>query len=379
MSSLMNLEKAKDRMKENSLDVLVASSIYNVYYMTGFFSHGKYVTSETVIFSLLSRNRNYACIVAPSFDKRILYERPSWVKNAKFYGMFYIEGFKPIGKEVKDPIAGFIEAIEELKIDDVNIGIEETLPMSVYEQLRKHLPKSRFTNASNIFRELRSIKSDEERRRMRKAAEITEMGIRAAINVAREGTTELELANAFKAAVVEKGGDVVFDQVGVDPASAGRYPTSVKLKRGDLVRIDAAASYEGYVDDLARTFVIGRASEKQVRVYNALLEAQQKGIDMVKRGEKPSKIYKAVVESVRKRGYSTYDRHHVGHGLGLEVYEAPMLIPTNNTSLKENMILNVETPYYIVGVGGFNVEDTLLVTKDGCDCFTTLDRELLEL
>lgn len=104
------------------------------------------------------------------------------------------------------------------------------------------------------------------------------------------------------------------------------------------------------------------------------MNAQQEVVSRVRAGVLPSELFSICIEKVRKAGYPTYNRGMVGHGIGLEVEEFPMISPSNNAPLEVGMVLAIEVPRYIVGIGGFNIEDILMVKKDGNEILSSMDR-----
>jgi len=133
------------------------------------------------------------------------------------------------------------------------------------------------------------------------------------------------------------------------------------LKKGDLVRFDGGCGYMGYICDMARTAVLGQPSEKQRKYYNAILKGEQIAMEIAKPGAKPSEIFRAAVQSVREEGIPHYQRHHTGHGIGIEGYDPPLIGPNVHTPLEEGMILCFETPYYEIGWGGPMIEDIVVI------------------
>ena len=128
---------------------------------------------------------------------------------------------------------------------------------------------------------------------------------------------------------------------------------------------------------VCKVFAAGEPSELARKYYKVSSEAEKAAINAVKPGVKASEIFEKAVEVPRRLGYLDYYRHHVGHGIGLSPHEKPVLSPENNTRIEHNMILCIEVPYYIWGLGGFSPEDTLLVTEKGIELLTTFEEGLI--
>jgi Xaa-Pro aminopeptidase len=154
-------------------------------------------------------------------------------------------------------------------------------------------------------------------------------------------------------------------------------PSGRRLRSGDIIRFDIGCRSESYYSDIARTAIFGEPSERQSRFYRAILEGEEAAIGEVRPGVPANKVFATAVEATRKGGISHYKRHHVGHGIGLDLYDVPILNEATVTSLEAGMVLEVETPYYEVGFGGLQVEDTILVTEDGYRRLTSTTSELV--
>jgi len=153
-------------------------------------------------------------------------------------------------------------------------------------------------------------------------------------------------------------------------------PGERKLRSGDIIRFDIGCRAESYYSDIARTAVFGEANKKQKGYYRAILEGEEVAIAAVRAGVPANKVFATAVEATRAAGIPHYRRHHVGHGIGLDLYDQPILNESTSTPLEAGMVLEVETPYYEVGFGGLQVEDTIVVTEDGHQRLTATSSEL---
>ena len=145
---------------------------------------------------------------------------------------------------------------------------------------------------------------------------------------------------------------------------------------GDLVRFDLGCVYEGYRSDISRTAVLGAPDAKQARYYGAALAGERAAIEAMKPGVPVGRIFDIAVQTTRAAGIPHYQRHHVGHGIGLEPYDPPTIAPGGDTVLEPGMVFCVETPYYEHGWGGVQVEDAVEVTAAGARLLTRSSREL---
>jgi len=216
---------------------------------------------------------------------------------------------------------------------------------------------------------------------LRRSAHITEDAIQAAVAIAREGTTEIEMAIAFNRHLVEQGSDpvVAFIRFGANGGVSQVPASNTPLKHRDLIWFDVCGAYRGYQSDLARTFALGDPGSRARGYYSALLAGEEAAIEAARPGARAVDVFDACVAAARANGIPHYRRHHVGHGIGLEVYEAPLLAPGQELELFDGTVLNVEAPYYEVGFGALHVEDPIRVGQDGNDLLTRTSRELVVL
>jgi Xaa-Pro dipeptidase len=191
----------------------------------------------------------------------------------------------------------------------------------------------------------------------------------------------VEIAEVFSTAIAQQGGIPVLVCIGAGYRSAfpNVQPSDYQVKKGDLIRFDIGCLYKNYYSDTARIAVWGKPSEKQRTYYQAIKEGEDRALALIRPGIQAAEIFNEAVKGVRQAGIPHYQRSHVGHGIGIECYDPPFLNPTSGHILEEGMVVNVETPYYELGFGGVQVEDTLVVTKNGYQLFTKADRNLFVL
>ncbi len=143
-----------------------------------------------------------------------------------------------------------------------------------------------------------------------------------------------------------------------------------------MVRFDLGCVYESYRSDIARTAVLGPPGDKLARYYAGALAGEQAAIDAMKPGVPVSRIFDIAVRVTREQGIPHYQRHHVGHGIGLEPYDPPTINAATSTPLAPGMVFCVETPYYEHGWGGVQVEDAVEITAAGARRLTRSSQEL---
>ena len=152
-----------------------------------------------------------------------------------------------------------------------------------------------------------------------------------------------------------------------------------KIEKGDFVTLDFGCMLGGYASDMTRTIVVGKASEEQKRVYNAVKNAQQAGLDFIRAGALTKDADNAARSVIEKHGFGKYFRHSLGHGVGLLVHELPNLSPKSEITLEENMVVSCEPGIYIPDFGGVRIEDLVCVKNGGNLNFTDAEKGLIEL
>ena len=125
--------------------------------------------------------------------------------------------------------------------------------------------------------------------------------------------------------------------------------------------------------------MLGKPTAKQQSYYQAIKEGEEQALDLLRPGARAAEIFEKTVKKVRQAGIPHYQRSHVGHGIGIECYDMPFLNLSSGHTLEEGMVVNVETPYYELGFGGLQVEDTAVITKTGYRLLTKSKRDLFVL
>ncbi|BCB75833.1 M24 family metallopeptidase [Phytohabitans flavus] len=285
-----------------------------------------------------------------------------------------------VGRPSVDALA---EAINRLGLAEGVVAVDERGPRrDLLAALAERFPKARFRPASGLFRNIRAVKMPDEIERITEALSITENGLRAAFATFSEGVSEKDVQNAFERAVAAEGGRTGFCLVRFGKGLAlGQVPASpdIKLGANDFAFFDVGIKYRGYRSDIGRLVSFGEPSDELRFLFDASKTGQQTAIDMMRPGVVAKDVFAAAVQAVRDAGIPSYRRQHVGHGIGIEYYDLPVLTPNAETVLEPGMVFEVETPYYRLGVGGSFIEDTVVVTDEGSSIITTLSRDLTVL
>jgi len=396
---LVNRKRAEEIMKKYGVEAIIASSPENVTYLSDFWDDGHWSIKGTQVYVVLPLDRSIdPFIVTPvgALDQVVI-EKKCWIGNFYTYGKFFIqvpdEGdlleteqkLKELLNNMKkgeDPVSALINGLTERGLIGKRIAIDEmNITPKLFESIRKKVSNTEILYGYSMMREIRSVKTEEEIKRLQRSAEIIEKGFLDAIQNIHEGISEIEITDILRQTVIEQGGLPIFTCIGAGHNSAfpNVIPTGYKVQRGDLIRFDIGCLYEHYYSDTARIAVLGKPTDKQRVYYNAVKIGEEQALRLVRPDIKASEIFREAVKGVRKAGIPHYERNHVGHGIGIECYDLPNITPLSDDILEEGMVLNVETPYYELGFGGIQVEDTLLVTESGYQQLTRNGRDLFIL
>lgn len=246
---------------------------------------------------------------------------------------------------------------------------------------RSLIPAGATDAAGRFMLGVRSVKLTGELELMRFAARITEEAIEAGMAAAQPGVTDKQVAAVVAAHMSAHGGFTRNVTVvgGLHSAYSDAFPLQRPLEEGDLLRFDVGCSYFGYKSDLARTAVIGAASQLQMDRYNALQEGLCAEIEAIRPGITAGEVFEAGMKCIASLGFKEFKRHHLGHAIGLAVYEHPVITPDCPDLIPNGSVFCLETPYYEPGWGGMMCEDTGVVSSDGFVMLSTIDRSLREL
>jgi Xaa-Pro aminopeptidase/Xaa-Pro dipeptidase len=241
-------------------------------------------------------------------------------------------------------------------------GVEGKVPYLFLDRLLKQAqPKLR--DAEPVLQGLREVKDEAEVGLLKKSARVLSRAYERFPDLMKEGLTELELAKLAKGVIYEEGATKVDDllvQSGPRAADPHGLPTERKLRRGEGVLIDVGSTFDGYYADITRVYCMGSSPELE-KVYAKVLEAEESAIDTAAAGVQVGRVDGAARGVLRKSGMGKYFIHRTGHGLGLEVHEAPYIVEGGRERLGPNMCFTVEPGAYIRGKLGVRIEDDVLI------------------
>jgi Xaa-Pro dipeptidase len=397
---LLNKDRAESKMEHYGLRALIATSPLNVFYTSDLCSY-----ASCFVLLPFEKNAEPALVASISDSASVVLMSPPWISDVRYYGEFYTEtrwASPPLtsaesklvdaqhsweSSRQRDSTEVLLELLAERGFTTGRIGIDESnlsLQDPFWRRIKQTLPNLEVVPAQNIFSEIRMVKSDEEIRRIELATRITEKAWRTALQRARRGMSEREFEEIYYQTIISEGGKITsWRGMYGAPIAFGRrttfadiaMPSDYQLKDGDIIRFDGGCSYMGYACDMGRTAVLGQPSDKLRKYWDAIFQGEETALANAKPGVQASLLFELATSRVRENGIPHYQRHHTGHGWGID-YDRPLISPRDSTPLEEGMVLCFETPYYEVGWGGILHEDIVVIAQGGARYITTPERQL---
>ncbi len=221
---------------------------------------------------------------------------------------------------------------------------------------------------------LRILKDNTEIRHIRQACEYGVKLMNYAIKITKPGISENTVKRMIEAHALKNNIDLAdFDIIVASGANASmpHAPASDKvIKRQEMVTIDLGAMYFGYNSDLTRTVFLGKINHNYLHVYNIVLASQAIAIESLKPGVYAKDIDAVSRQYISDRGMGSFFLHSLGHGIGRETHEIPAISQSSKIKLERGMVITIEPGIYIPGWGGIRIEDTVLITENGCEVLT---------
>ena len=346
------------RFNELKIDALVISHLPNVRYLTGFTGSNALLAVTPAHGAVLYTDSRYEEQAAQQVDCPTTITRGTWKAAA---GWLKRQRVRQVGFEA------------------AHVTVEERDWFLSY--LGETAPP--LAPVGRVVEQQRMVKSAGEVERISHAVQIKSLAYAAALARFKAGMTERELA-AEIGYQMRRGGaeDTAFDTIVASAAQSAlphAHPSDAPIVPNRLLLIDMGARHEGYTSDMTRVVVPGRIAPADRRLYAAVLEAQLAAIDAVKPGVTAGRIDAAARGTLKKHSLDALFKHSTGHGLGLEIHEAPRLGKGDKTKLQVGMVITIEPGAYRPGQGGVRIEDTLLVTESGCRVLTPTAKQLVAI
>ena len=381
--------RIKELLREKGLDGAIVSSPENFHYVTGFGGH-----QHTV-----SRQPGFTLAVMRADDKVPTHLTTMDFEAATFRikaaGLnFVVDPYDTwVGLKTWDEIAHgavvpdktamessmdkLVQFMKACDLADKKVGVElDYLPVPYYKSLTEKFAEAEFVDISDLFVYARSVKQPDEIEMFRNLCRIADHGFTEVSKIAKIGVSERELSQCFREDVIKSGFCVpsAWSMFSTGPSGARlTLPGDGVVIDGDVVKFDAGvnAEFDFYTTDTSRAWIIGNGDPALLKLKDRLYEGQRRMIAAAKPGLPINELYHTAYDYVKEM-FPCYRRGHQGHSIsmGPATAEAPYINASETRPLEAGMILAMEVPCYIDGVNGFNIEDMVLITEDGCEVLT---------
>ena len=364
---VLRREQLARQLAREDLDAFLITHPINVSYLTGFSGESSY----------LIVGRSHTLLVSDArFTTQLAAECPGLEVH-----------IRPPGQNVTQAAA---ETLKKLGLR--SIGIEGMhLTVDELETLRTLIPQAQWKSGAARVEQLRVVKDPSEVAAIREAIAIAERAFAAFGALLRPDDTEKDLSDALEMYVRRSGGRCTsfpsIVAVGAQAALPHAPPTNKRVSEADFLLVDWGASGRFYKSDLTRVLATrknpvlsqllkgsGNATRLET-IYDIVLRAQETALRAIRPGVKGHDVDATARGVIAEAGYGEYFGHGLGHGIGLQVHEAPALRPNSEHVLQPGMVVTVEPGIYLPGQGGVRIEDDVLVTADGCEVLTNVAKE----
>ena len=308
--------------------------------------------------------------------------------------LFYTDGRYIEAAQAKIRNCGDILSVgrakETLPAAFKNLGIKTvyteagSLPVAVFEKLREILPAAvEAKKTDGAVSALRREKAEYEKERIIKAQRIAEAAFDHILTFIKPGVTEKEIRLELEFFMLRNGADgLSFETIAVSGKNTSMphgVPTDKKVESGDFITMDYGALVDGYHSDMTRTVALGSVTGKQAEVYETVLGAQKACLDILAPGLPCADADKAARDYIEKAGFGEYFTHSTGHGVGIDIHEAPTLSKASEDILSRGDIVTDEPGIYIPGEFGVRIEDMVFIGETGCENLTKCEKSLIIL
>lgn len=352
------LELLQRSLHENRLDALLVTHLPNIRYLCGFTgSAGALLVSES------------KCVFFT--DRRYTEQVKEEVNAARAI------------VRAKGPLASAGEWLKsKSKMRNMRLGIEgESLTVAARQRLAAMLPSHlRLKSAPPLVERARMVKDRQEIILMREAAQLGAKLFDRTLEVIRPGISEMEIAGEMEFAARRAGADEMSFPTIIASGTRSALPhgraSHTMVPPQGFVVCDFGVILAGYCSDETRTVHIGNPSREAELAYEAVLEAQQAAVQAVKPGVSAAEVDGEARRVLRRARLARYFTHSTGHGVGLEIHESPRIAAGQEEVLRPGMVITIEPGVYLPGKWGIRIEDTVVVTNDGCEVLTPTSKEL---
>lgn len=351
---MIRVNKLREAMKKNNLSGFLITSSYNLRYLTKF-------TGTSGLALITPRQAFFVT------DFRYMEQAAEQIE-----GFEIIQAQKSLFEEI-DTI------VQREQLD--SLAFEEDYVSFATYSLFEEIISCELVPVFGLIEKLREVKDAEEIALIEQACQIADQAFEHILTVIKPGMSEIEVANQLDFYMRSLGASgVSFDTIvasGVRSAMPHGVASQKIIEKGEMITLDFGCYYKGYVSDMTRTFSIGKPDEKLKEIYAIVHEAQQKVLKAAKPGITGIQLDAVARDFITSCGYGANFGHGTGHGIGLEIHEAPNVSAKATQAFQVGNIITDEPGIYLPGVGGVRIEDDLLITETGNRVLTHASKKLI--
>ncbi|MEC7928342.1 MAG: Xaa-Pro peptidase family protein [Pseudomonadota bacterium] len=405
-----NKKRADKLMDQFDIDLLIASTPENVTYLSDTVSWAPKVYSYSVdMFATYYRDNNHnSSLIVPSQEMTYVSASNTWINDFYTYGgksaliqeseqviesaeeNTYLNLQNNDDKRFPTAVEALIASIKNNTTKKLRIAIDEDkMTHKSTLKLQEELDNCELIPSSDLLRLIRMVKTDDEISAMKAAADLNETACTKVCNEIKIGMKELDIAEIYAQEVGKGLGKWLWFHFGSGRRSVGIFPpTEKKIQPGEMWKFDAGLSLNNYQADTGWGGVIGQPNAQQNMIWEATLRGYNSAMSVIKEGVRPSEIQNAMLKGTQDGGLADHSGTFAGHAIGLEMRELPYVLGNKkmvnslylpedtDIPLPENTVLCIENPCQIFGVGGTQIEQTIIVKKSGYELLTKQDRKL---
>ena len=383
-------EKLQTEMAAQHVDGLILTDYGAIYYATGYASKFQYFDPRSGTTIAVVPAKGPCTLIVSEFEMQTPLAQCKDVNVEIVPCPVFIDELevKYTSKPVKtDSKIGFRLAMDILLADNPKavIGYQhDYVTIEPYLFMKSYGKDATMVDCGALLNAVRCIKTSWEIDALRTAAQLSEKSLWEIVPRFHVGMTMAEYLNM--GAVNAFSQDPKVTEF-IDMCAFGKHFSPAffgmndPCREGDILRYDGGLTLLGYVTDFARTFCMGKASDRAKRIYAAEVAGYETAMSLIRPGESARYVFEKAQQAVRDNGIPNYLRGFVGHSIGCNHFaeEWPYISPNSDIIFKPGMVFSVEIPYYNPNVGGFNIEDTIVITETGYEKFTDCPREIVEL
>lgn len=372
---MTRLERMRAMMADEGVADFYCRDLSNVKWLTGWEdvfddepAHLAFVTPKTAVLHTDSRYADACRVAADAGEWTVDEER---MTHARWAATSFAAFHEAQGAQRGRDLCGF--------------GIEDSMELGEFRRLEEAFAAAdwspTFVETADAVKRLRAVKDEVEIERLRAAQAITDAAFEHIVGFMRVGMTEREVAFELEQTMRKMGAeDLAFASIvasGANGASPHSIPGDRRLEDGDLVVMDFGARARGYCSDMTRTVAVGHATERTRAIFDAVRAANETVEAMLRPGVTGRAAHERAEYVLAEHGFAGKMGHGLGHGVGIDIHELPVLSPRNEAPLEAGNVVTVEPGVYLSGEAGCRLEDFGVVTADGFEVFTASTHELV--